>query len=190
MMDRWLGRFLDKMEELNLFDNTLLILLSDHGVAHGEHGFTGKPDNVLWPEVTDIPFYIRHPEGNGAGQTSEYYASTHDVAPTILGSLGIEPQQELDGQDLTVVLGGGEPEARPHFSIGYNDHVWARDDRYVMFSTNQGADAKLYDVEQDPGMHDDIAGVEPNVVKRMFEGYILKDAGGPLPTYDYGTAAG
>jgi hypothetical protein len=38
-------------------------------------------------------------------------------------------------------------------------------------------------------MHNDIAGAEPNVVKRMFEGYILRDAGGPLPTYDYGTDA-
>jgi arylsulfatase A-like enzyme len=189
MMDRWLGRFLDKMDELGLFENTLLILLSDHGVAHGEHGYTGKPDNVLWPEVTDIPFYMRHPEGKGAGQKSDYYASTHDVAPTILGALGIEPSQELDGQDLSVMLGDGEPEARPHFSIGYNDHVWARDDRYVMFSTNQGADAKLYDLHQDPGMHNNLAGVEPNRVKRMFEGYILRDAGGPLPTYDYGTAA-
>ena len=102
MMDRWLGRFLDKMEELDLFENTLLILLSDHGVAHGEHGYTGKPDYVLWPELTDIPFFIRHPEGKGAGQTSDYYASTHDVAPTILGFLGIEPPQELDGQDLSV----------------------------------------------------------------------------------------
>jgi arylsulfatase A-like enzyme len=177
------------MDELGLFENTLLILLSDHGVAHGEHGYTGKPDNVLWPEVTDIPFYMRHPEGKGAGQKSDYYASTHDVAPTILGALGIEPRQELDGQDLSVMLADGEPEARPHFSIGYNDHVWARDDRYVMFSTNQGADAKLYDLQQDPGMHNNLAGVEPNRVKRMFEGYILRDAGGPLPTYDYGTAA-
>ena len=66
----------------------------------------------------------------------------------------------------------------------------ARDDRYVMFSTNQGADAKLYDLQKDPGMHNDIAGIEPNMVKRMFEDYILRDAGGPLPTYDYGTAAG
>src|SRR5215218_814723 len=189
MMDRWLGRFLDKMEELDLFDNTLLIALSDHGVAHGEHGVVGKIPFTLWPEVTDIPFLIRHPEGKGAGTTSDYYASTHDVAPTILGFLGIEPRQELDGQDLSVMLEGGELEARPHFSIGYNDHVWTRDDRYVMFSTNQGADAKLYDIEQDPGMHNDIAGVEPNIVKRMFEGYILRDAGGPLPTYDYDTDA-
>jgi arylsulfatase A-like enzyme len=190
MMDRWLGRFLDKMEELNLFENTLLILLSDHGVAHGEHGYTGKPDNVLWPEVTDIPFFIRHPEGKRAGETSEYYASTHDVAPTILGYLGIEPSQELDGQDLSVLTEGGVPEARPHFSLGYNDHVWTRDDRYVMFSTNQGEEPFLYDVQDDPDMHNNLAASQPNTVRRMFEGYVLNDAGGPLPTYDYGAAAG
>src|ERR687893_1683978 len=191
MTDRWLGRFLDKMEELGLFDNTLLILLSDHGVAHGEHGYTGKPDYVLWPEVTDIPCFIRHPEGKRAGETSDYYASTHDVAPTILGFLGIEPSQELDGQDLSVLIEGGEPEARPHFTLGYNDHVWTRDDRYVMFSTNQGEQPFLYDIQKDPGMHNNLAASEPNTVKRMFEGYVLEDAGGgPLPTYDYGAAAG
>ncbi|MDP9412461.1 MAG: sulfatase [Actinomycetota bacterium] len=187
MMDRWLGRFLDKMEELDLFENTLLILLSDHGVAHGEHGFTGKPDNVLWPEVTDIPFFIRHPGGKGAGRTSDFYASTHDVAPTILSFLGIEPQQPLDGQDLSVTLDGGEPERRDYFTLGYNDHVWARDDRYVMFSLNDGSDAKLYDVRADPEQRNDLAADEPNIVKRMFEGYILRDAGGPLPTYNYDT---
>jgi arylsulfatase A-like enzyme len=186
MMDRWLGRFMDKMEELNLFDNTLLILLADHGVAHGEHGFTGKPDNVLWPEVTDIPFFIRHPGGKGAGQTSAFYASTHDVTPTILSFLGIEPQQPLDGQDLSAVLDGGEPDQqREHFTLGYNDHVWARDDRYVMFSLNDGSEAKLYDVQADPEQRNDIAVDEPNIVKCMFEGYVLRDAGGPLPTYDY-----
>ena len=191
MMDRWLGRFLDKMEELNLFENTLLILLSDHGVAHGEHGYTGKPDYVLWPEITDIPFFIRHPEGKGAGETSEYYASTHDVAPTILGYLGIEPSQELDGQDLSVLTEGEEPGARPHFTLGYNDHVWTRDDRYVMFSTNQGEESFLYDIQEDPDMQNNLATSQPNTVRRMFEGYVLRDAGGgPLPTYNYGAAAG
>jgi arylsulfatase A-like enzyme len=42
MVDRWLGRFLEKMEELNLFENTLLIVISDHGIAFGEHGVVGK----------------------------------------------------------------------------------------------------------------------------------------------------
>jgi len=183
MMDRWLGRFLEKIEELGLFENTLLIAISDHGVAFGEHGIVGKIPASLWPEVTDIVFLVRHPEGKGAGETSDYYASTHDVAPTILGFSGIEPWQELDGQDLNVILAGGEPEARPHFSLGYHDHVFSRDEEYAMMSRNDGTEARLYDLREDPGMHSDIAGNEPDVVDRMFNDYVLEDAGGPLPRY-------
>jgi arylsulfatase A-like enzyme len=183
MTDRWLGLFLDKMEKLDLFDNTLLILLSDHGIAHGEHGVVGKLPSSLWPEVTDIPFLIRHPEGKGAGTTSDYYASTHDVAPTILGFLGIEPPRPLDGQDLSVMLEGGEPEARPHFTLGYHDHVFARDEEYAMMSRNDGTEARLYDLREDPGMYQDVAGDRPDVARRMYDDYVLKDAGGPLPRY-------
>src|SRR3712207_2621756 len=133
MVDRWLGRFLDKMEELKLFDNTLLVLLSDHGHALGEHGYTGKPSYALWPELTDIPFLIRHPGGKGAGHTSDFFASTHDVAPTILGFLGVEPEQPMDGVDLCVLLEGENPDPRPHFTLGYSEFVWARDEGYAMF---------------------------------------------------------
>jgi len=183
MMDRWLGHFLDKMEDLGLFDNTLLIALSDHGVAHGEHGVVGKLPFTLWPEVTDIPFLIRHPEGKGAGTASDYYASTHDVAPTILGFLGIEPTQKLDGQNLSVILEGGEPEARLHFTLGYHDHVFTRDEEYAMISRNDRTEAKLYDLREDPGMYKDLARELPDVARRMFDDYVLEDAGGPLPRY-------
>ena len=133
--------------------------------------------------MTDIPFLIRHPEGKGAGTTSGYYASTHDVAPTVLGFLGIEPPQPLDGQDLSVMLKGGEPEARPHFTLGYHDHVFTRDEEYAMISRNDGTEARLYDLREDPGMYEDVAGDRPDVARRMFDDYVLKDAGGPLPRY-------
>jgi arylsulfatase A-like enzyme len=185
MMDRWLGRFLDRMEELGLFENTLLILLSDHGIAFGEHGVIGKPHYALWPELTDIVFLIRHPEGRGAGETSDHYASTHDVSPTILGFLGVEPpEQPMDGQNLSVLLDGGDPDPRTHFTLGYNNYVWARDDRYVMFGSHDRASAKLFDLREDPEMRQDIAASHPDVVGRMFEGYVLGDAGGALPEYD------
>jgi arylsulfatase A-like enzyme len=183
MVDRWLGNFLDKMDELNLFENTLLLLISDHGIAHGEHGITGKPPYALWPEVTDIPFLVRHPEGTG--EAIDYYASTHDVAPTVLGYLGIEPPQPMDGQDLSVFLEGGEPDPRHHFVLGFHDHVWARDERYVMFSRYDGSGAKLYDVREDPRMTNDISGERPGVAKKMFVNYVLEEAGGPLPTYGF-----
>jgi arylsulfatase A-like enzyme len=184
MVDRWLGRFLDKMAELNLFENTLLMLLSDHGVAFGEHGYTGKPSYALWPEVTDVPFMIRHPGGKGAGQTSDHYASTHDVAPTILGFLGIEPEQPMDGQDLSILFDGGQPENRSHFTLGYHDHAWARDDDYAMFAKNDGSNALLYDLRIDPEMNTDIAASNQDVINRMWNDYVLEDAGGPLPDYD------
>jgi arylsulfatase A-like enzyme len=181
MVDRWLGHLLDKMESTGRMDDTLLVVLADHGVALGEHGFTGKPYNALWPELTDIPFLIRTPDGKGAGQTSDYFASTHDVAPTILGALGLLPPRQMDGQYLTLLMGDSEPMPRDHFTLGYNQFVWTRDDRYVMFGLNNRSDLKLYDVQKDPGMNHDIAADNQDIVNHMFDNYVIKDAGGPLP---------
>jgi arylsulfatase A-like enzyme len=183
MTDRWLGNFLDKMDELEFSENTLLLVLSDHGVALGEHDATGKPFWALWPEVTDIPFIIRHPEGKLAGQTSDYYASTHDVASSILGFLGIESPQPMDGKNISVLFDGGEPDPREHFTLGYDKYVWTRDERYVMVSRNDRREARLYDLREDPDMNRDMAGEHPDVVRRMFEEYVLGDAGGSLPRY-------
>jgi arylsulfatase A-like enzyme len=181
MVDRWLGHFLDKMESTGRMKDTFLVVLADHGVALGEHGYTGKPYNALWPELTDIPFFIRSPDGRGAGETSDYYASTHDVAPTILGALGLLPPRQMDGQYLTLLMDGSEPTPRDHFTLGYNQYVSARDDEYAMISVNDRSDPKLYDVQKDPGMNHDIAADNQDVVGRMFDDYVLGDAGGQLP---------
>jgi arylsulfatase A-like enzyme len=175
MADRWLGTFVEKAHDLGVMDNTLLVLLSDHGHALGEHGYTGKPAYALWPELTDIVFLLRHPEGKGAGVVSDYYASTHDVAPTVLGFLGLEPPSPMEGQDLCVVLEAGEkPNRRGHFTLGYANYRWCRDKSYVMFCRNDGSDAKLYDVRTDPQQTRDLAEEEPETVETMFEKYILK----------------
>ncbi|MBA2619486.1 MAG: sulfatase [Rubrobacter sp.] len=182
MMDAWLGRFLDKMDETGLSDDTMLILLSDHGHAFGEHGFAGKVTSALYPELTDIGFMIRHPEGKMAGETSDFFAQTHDVAPTFLGHLGVEPPEPMQGANLSVLFDGGEPGARPYITAGYHDHVFARDDRYAMFAKNVGSAARLFDLEEDPKMDRNIADANPDMVKRMWNDYVLKDAGGPLPS--------
>ena len=180
LADRWLGNFLDKAHDLGVMHNTLLILLSDHGHAFGEHGYIGKPAYALWPELTDVTFFIRHPEGKGAGEESDYYASTHDVAPTVLGFLGIEPQKPMDGQDLSTLLDGGEPEPRDHFTLAYSNYVWSRDEEYVMFARNDGSGARLYDARTDPQQTRNLAGDSPEIVEKMFEEYAIRDAGGSL----------
>jgi arylsulfatase A-like enzyme len=183
MVDHWLGKFLHRAHELGLMNHTLLMVISDHGHLLGEHGYTGKLHYALYPELTDIVFFIRHPRGKRAGQASDYYASTHDVAPTILGFLGVEPPHPMHGVDLSGLLEGKNPEPRDHFTLGYGEHVWCRDEAYVAFCRDDLVGAKLYDPRNDPQLQRDIARDEPETVEKMFEEYVLKDAGGSLPTY-------
>jgi hypothetical protein len=74
----------------------------------------------------------------------------------------------------------------PHhieLTAGYHDHVWTRDEKYAMFSLYDGSDSHLFDLDKDPKMDKNIASANPAVVKKMFNDYIIKDAGGPLPHY-------
>ena len=182
MADRWLGNFLGKVHDLGLMEDTLLVVVSDHGHAFGEHGVTGKPPYALWSELTDIVLLMRHPERKAAGQASDHFASTHDLAPTILGMLGIESPPTMAGRDLSALFDGKNLEGRDHLTSGYKDHVWARDDRRVMFSRKDGSEPRLYDAQSDPRQERDLAENEPDTVGLMFEDYVLKDAGGALPS--------
>ncbi len=182
MMDRWLGRFIERARELEVMQDTLLVVVSDHGHLLGEHGYTGKLPYALYPELTDIVLMVRHPRGKGAGKTSGFYASTHDVAPTILGFLGMEQPEPMDGEDLMPLLEGKDPgRARDHFSQGYYGYVCCRDERRVMFCRTDGTDPHLFDAINDVDQRRDLAAAEPETVKRMFEQYAREDAEGRLP---------
>ena len=184
MMDRWLGKFIERAHELGLMERTLLVVVSDHGHLLGEHGYTGKLAYALYPELTDIVLMVRHPQGVGAGQSSDFYASTHDVAPTILGFLGVEQPMPMDGQNLAPILRGKEPHLpRDHFTQGYKNYVCSRDRHRVMFCRTDGADAHLFDAVNDVDQRRDLAEAEPETVKRMFEEYAQKDAAGRLPNF-------
>ena len=100
----------------------------------------------------------------------------------MLSALGIERLDQMDGQDLTPILEGKAPEReRPYFTLGYDNYSWARDERYAMFCLNDGSEARLYDLDEDPRMNDDISEGNADIVSRMYEDYILEDAGGEQP---------
>ena len=183
MMDRWLGRFIERVRELGVMQDTLLVVVSDHGHLLGEHGYTGKLPYALYPELTDVILMVRHPRGKGAGKSSGFYASTHDVAPTILSFLGVEQPAPMDGEDLMPLLEGKAPgRARDHISQGYYGYVCCRDEHRVMFCRADGADAHLFDAINDADQRRDLAAAEPETVRRMFEGYAQEDAAGRLPS--------
>jgi arylsulfatase A-like enzyme len=159
------------------------VMLSDHGVLLGERDIIGKSHSNLHRELWKVPFMIRHPERKGDGTTSDYVASTHDVATTLLGAAGLRAPPVMEGEDLTVLFEGGQPKPRTYFTSALKDHVCAFDDDWLLMCNNQGQEQiKLFDRRADPRELRDVAPRHPDQVKRLWN-KILDDAGGPLPRF-------
>ena len=101
MTDLWLGRLLDRLEGMDLERETVILLVSDHGVLLGEHGWTGKVQVALYPALINVPFIVVDPRRRHAGRKSDFFASTHDVAPTVLSMAGVPVPEAMTGADLS-----------------------------------------------------------------------------------------
>lgn len=183
LADRWLGHFLDRLWDLGLDDSTAILLVSDHGVFLGEHDWTGKGPNLLHPELIHVPMLLREPGGAGAGRRSGWFASTHDVAPTLAALAGIRRPATFEGADLTPLLSGGLPaEDRPYAVGGYGNNSYVRDRRWGYMTQNDWRREKLFDLAADPGERRNVAAERPKVVREMRR-RIRKAAGGKPPYY-------
>jgi arylsulfatase A-like enzyme len=181
LVDVWLGRFLDRLENLGLAENTLLVLVSDHGVLLGERGWVGKRYSEMHEELTHVPMAMRHPAGKGRGRTSTYYASTHDVGPTVLSVLGVEEPRGMNGADLSPLFDGRAPRRkRTYRTASYNTYLSAGDDRWLLIAGNHKEELRLYDRKRDRYERHNIAHRHPKKVRELW-GKILHDAGGRLP---------
>jgi arylsulfatase A-like enzyme len=184
MMDHWLGHFMERFHELELHKNTVVVLLSDHGYLLGERGYTGKVPSQLHPELAQVPFVIAHPDGRASGSVSQYFASTHDVGPTVLSLVGIEPPAWMGGTNLAVTLDGEEPAERRDFHYGgmYN-RFYIRTDDWVLIGDNQGNERTLCDLRVDPHEFENVVKANPKVSDELYR-TVLDAAGGPLPYYE------
>jgi arylsulfatase A-like enzyme len=183
MVDVWLGRFLDRLENLGLAENTLLVLVSDHGVLLGERGWVGKRYSEMHEELTHVPMAMRHPSGKGRDRTSTYFASTHDVGPTVLSALGVEEPRGMNGADLSPLFDGKPPsQKRSYRTASYNTYLSASDGRWLLIAGNHKEELRVYDKKRDRYERHNIAHRHPQQVKRLW-GMVLRDAGGKLPRF-------
>jgi arylsulfatase A-like enzyme len=179
-VDAWIGRVLNRLEDLGLADTTAVYYLSDHGVTLGEHGIFGKSRSRLYYHIYHVPAMIRHPERKLAGQRHPFFASTHDVAATLLGFMGVRAPGAMNGEDLSVIFDGKDPPERKYFTSSYADYLLAGDGRYILIAQSKGVERRLYDSEEDPGELTDIADDNPEKVDELWQA-MIDDAGGTLP---------
>jgi hypothetical protein len=104
-VDRLVGDLLDRLRATGLYDEALVVVTSDHGIAFRPgrtvRGLNEEPiDPAVQPELLWVPLFVKAP-GQAEGVVSDLPASTIDVVPTLAAHLGIDLPWAVDGRDLT-----------------------------------------------------------------------------------------
>ena len=102
-MDDLVGRMIRQLEEQGMWEDALVVVLSDHGVAFTPGENFRSPRAATVHEIYNIPLFIKYP-GQTEGEISDVNALNMDVLPTIVDALDIQSDWEFDGQSL---LGDG-----------------------------------------------------------------------------------
>jgi arylsulfatase A-like enzyme len=186
-VDASVGRVLSKLDDLDLTDRTAVYFLSDGGTMLGEHGWLGRGAPGTFKHAYFVPYLIRDPRGRRAGNYSYYYASTHDVAPTVLSMLGIDRPGRMDGEDLTALLYDEDPPKRRAFMCASVTSIAAGDPRWLMVTDFDRDELRLHDFENDDSDHEDdeeenVVRKHPAVVEELWK-VPLAAAQGTLPDF-------
>jgi arylsulfatase A-like enzyme len=184
--DERLGALLDTLETLGLFEDTIIILTSDHGEQFWEHG-TWRHGQVLFdhqllvPLVIYTPPSVRQALGNDpvlAGGKVDAQVSLVDILPTLLDILGIADVESLvNGRSIRPLLEGNRLERREAFAENTNIRAAERKAlrteryKYIHQYPREGKGdhleetVQLFDLDSDPLESTDIADQNPDLVE-------------------------
>jgi hypothetical protein len=183
-VDDELGKLMDAVP-----DDTAVFVLGDHGLALGEHGYLGRAAPTSHRISYEIPFLIRHPNGQKAGDDVDWYASTHDVAPTLLSFLGVTIPGKMDGEDLTALFDDVDQEDLPKREksiTAVGSQIIIRDRRWLVVADRERIIRRMFDddedVEDDIKRYDNIANEDTGKLTELSVASLVL-AGGTLPEF-------
>ncbi len=188
-MDGQFGRLIRKLKETGRYDNTIIVVVGDHGQGLGDHDWF--PHRLLYQEQIRVPLIIRIPAGV-RGATVAALARTTDILPTVLEQLGIATPGTVQGSDLGPILSGtGQP---PRIAVAealntLDDHApaqlpshqkdllfMAMDRRWkLIHHRNEPGNDELYDLLNDPQETINLIGGQPTEARRLLGA--LEDTG-------------
>ncbi|MHA2295675.1 MAG: sulfatase [Candidatus Hodarchaeales archaeon] len=166
------GKFIDYLKNKGLYDDSLIIMTSDHGFSIGEHDYIGKIPLAMYPELVDIPFFIK-PPGNidGPKRISKSYVYHHDILPTIFGFLN-EPIPEIfEGKDLSIFVQREDHliKSRDYITIGMHAASLYKDDHWALITTNDSTIQKLYNVKEDAEWNENVSENHLGVIDKCLD---------------------
>lgn len=160
------GRLTQKLKELGLDENTIIIYLSDNGPNgwRWNGGMRGKKGSTDEGGVR-TPFYMQWKNNIPKGKAIATVAGVIDILPTLTGLVGIEAQTEnaIDGKDLKALLMEDNPEWEPRHIINHwQGKTSIRTQKYRLDNEN-----RLYDMDTDLGQKQDLSKTFPKLLDSL-----------------------
>jgi arylsulfatase A-like enzyme len=169
VLDRGLADLFVGLQQRGVWDNLLLIIVSDHGEEFREHG--RFIHSQVYDESIRIPLIIRFPQGLHGGQRIDSLARLTDVLPTVVDYLGIPPPPLIQGETLMPVIRGEETTDLVVLSqdkLMRSRYAIIREDWKLIFDIKSG-EHELYNVGSDPGEHTDLSASNPERVNGLVD---------------------
>lgn len=167
--DAAVGRLLDWLRERGLYDEAVIVLLSDHGEGLGDHG-EEEHGILLYRESLQVPLIVKLPGQRRAGERVERAVALVDVAPTLYELLEVPAPAGLAGRSLLEPPEPGEPRAiyaetvYPRIHLGWSELRSMVDGRWQYI---EGPDPELYDLARDPGQRENVLARERREYRRL-----------------------
>lgn len=143
MVDHWFGRLTAVLDDRGLWDDTMVVVTSDHGHYLGEHGLVGKPFEPVYDTLARTPLLLWHPAADR--DRVEALTTAVDLHATVAGALGIETGAP-HGESLLPLVRGDRTHHRDCALYGYwGQGVNVTDGRYTyLHPAERDAPAELY----------------------------------------------
>ncbi|MDL2234161.1 sulfatase [Ruminococcaceae bacterium OttesenSCG-928-L11] len=120
MCDRYLGKVLDMMDKHNLWEDTMLIVNTDHGFMLGEHGWWSKSVMPVYNEIANTPLFIYDPGSRVQGQVRHSLTQPIDLPATLLDFFGLPIPADMQGKSLRQTIVDDTP-VREYALFGYHN---------------------------------------------------------------------
>ncbi len=177
-VDDQIGRLIQSLKDKNIYDDTLIILTSDHGEQMGDHYLLGK--QTFFEKSFHIPLIIKNVGNTESGKVVDEFTETIDIMPSILDACGLGIPHQCDGASLMPFLrdeqvknwrkevcalfdfrGVAERKAETRFDLPSDQCalMFLRDEKYKYVHFN-GLPPVFYDLEKDPDEQKNLANKE------------------------------
>jgi choline-sulfatase len=148
--DHFFGLFIERLRALNVLDNTLVVITSDHGEEFDDHGSWGHGHSV-YQELLGVPLIFWRPGTVPENRRIAHPVSTLNISQTVLDFANVEGLPHAEGRSLVGEIVRGELPAYP--AVNFSDML---DDRRVIRASGwkmilNGSNTKLFNLTTDPG---------------------------------------